>query len=680
MKKLIVVLSFIAMQLSAFGIDTLKVQSKITDVTVFFRGAQVTRTLELDAPKGKHLVIMDLLPAEINPQSIQVAGVDFCKILSVKQEVVFPSDAKKGKAETAIQDEIELQETKILEIRNKYSVYDLEENLLMGNSKFGKKDEGTTVSEIREAADFYRLRLNEIRQAKLSLSVETDKANKRIQELYGKMNELTASKSRSYSQVLITIDCEKVIKSSLTLRYYVPSAGWTPLYDFRVDDIAKPLNIVYNANVFQSTGESWNQVNVTLSSNNPSLSGNKPELVPWYLGRQDPYLQPQNLQGIGALKGRVLDGKTGEAIPFANIVVERNNQIVTGSITDFDGQFNIKPIAAGIYNLKVKYVGYQTVQMNGITIQPDRITFQNFSLNASNVQLNEVVVDYKAPLVDKSASIAGVSMTSQEIRKMPDRNSPSKIYVQADGNSDALYLSGGDFWKRANQDKNYATADEKEEGIVISNYISNSLKTNIANLEYLIEIPYTIPSDGEDYNIRIKDVSLPVRYVYHAVPKLEEDVFLSAEITNWNQLNLLSGKSNIYFQGTFTGSSYIDAEVASDTLSISLGRDRSILVSREGNKKLFDKKVMGSNVSETIAWDITVKNNKNTVINLVVEDQYPISEKKSIEVERLDHSDAKLDEKTGKLTWTLVLEPGAKRVITYKYAVKYPKSVNLSLE
>lgn len=680
MKKLLFVFCFIVLQVAAFGIDTLKVQSKITDVTVFFSGAQVTRSIELDASKGKHLAIMDLLPAEVDPQSIQVAGIDFCKILSVKHEVVYPSDPKKGKAETAIQDEIELQEMKIMEIRNRYAVYDLEENLLMGNSKFGKKDEGTTVAEIREAADFYRLRLNEIRQAKLNLSNETDQANKKIQELYGQINELTANKSKPYSRVLITIDCEKVIKSSLTLRYYVPSAGWAPIYDFRVDDIVKPLNIVYNANVYQSTGESWNQVNITLSSHNPSLSGNKPELVPWYLGRKDPYQQTPALQGAGAVKGRVLDASTGEAIPFANVTIERGNQVVTGAITDFDGQYNIKPVSAGTYNLKVTYIGYQTMLVNGVVIQPDKITFQDFKLNATNLQMSAVIVnDYNATLVEKDVK---QSEFRQELQKAYGVSSSVVTMASQEIAYDGLSLSSGDFFRssRENQNRNYYEAQEKDDGIIISNYISNSLKTNISNLEYLIEIPYTIPSDGEDYSIRIKDVSLPVRYVYHTVPKIDEDVFLSAEITNWNQLNLLSGKSNIYFQGTFTGTSFIDAEVASDTLSISLGRDRSILVSREGNKELFDKKVIGSNVRETIAWDITLKNNKSTTINLVVEDQFPISEKKSIEVERLDYSEAKLDEKTGKLTWTLVLEPGARRVITYKYAVKYPKLVNLSLE
>lgn len=668
MKKLHFLLALLVIQFSAFGIDTLKVQSKISDVTVFFSGAQVTRFIDLDASNGKHLVIADQLPGELYTQSIQVDGIDFCKILSVKHQVVYPTDARKGKEEAALLDEIEVQEFKIKEIRNRHAVYELEEKLLLDNSKFGKKDEGSSVAEIKAAADFYRLRLNEIRQAMLALSAEIEKAGKQIQEVYARLNALTASKAKPYSQILISVECEKAVKGSLRIRYYVPSAGWEPLYDFRVDDITKPLSVVYHANVYQSSGESWDQVNLTLSSHNPSLSGEKPSLAPWFLGRSIPAQQVTNPNGIGSLRGRVVDAETGEAIPFANIIIERNNQIVTGSASDMDGQYNIKPLAAGAYNVKVIYIGYQTVQVNGLTVQPNNVTFNNFKLKAAKMQLNEVVVsNYSVPMIDKT-------IESQAIMKMSGATTAAGVYA------DGLDLSSGDFWGRAAQSKAWSKAEEKEEGVVISNYISNSLKTNITNLEYRIDIPYSIPSNGEDYSIRIKEVSVPVRYVYHAIPKLDPAVFLSAEVVNWNELNLLSGKTNIYFQGTYTGKSYIDAEKASDTLTISLGRDQNVLITRDGNKLVNDKKIVGGNIRETIGWDITIKNNRSSVINLVVEDQFPVSEKKSIEVEQLDFSGAHLEEKTGKLTWTLVLEPGAKRVITYKYAVKYPKSVNLSLE
>jgi hypothetical protein len=79
-------------------------------------------------------------------------------------------------------------------------------------------------------------------------------------------------------------------------------------------------------------------------------------------------------------------------------------------------------------------------------------------------------------------------------------------------------------------------------------------------------------------------------------------------------------------------------------------------------------------------WNITIKNNKANAITLNLEDQFPVSERKSIEVELLESSNAKIDAKSGKLNWELKLEPNEKKIITYKYSVKYPKYENLMID
>jgi hypothetical protein len=452
---------------------------------------------------------------------------------------VYPTDNNKGKEETDLHDELNRQELQIKALKSQYSVYDIEEKLLLDNGKLGGNNEGVSVSDIKEAADFYRARFYEIRQKKLDITEQIDGIQKKIRELYVRLNEITSMKQRSYSQIMITVECEKPLKGGFDISYYVPSAGWVPTYDFRVDDIDQPLSIVYNANVYQSTGEGWTNVNMKLSSNNPSLSGNKPELMTWYLGRRNPY-QPEAVKhGQSALKGRVVDAKTGEAMPFANVVLEQNNQIVSGSVTDFDGQYNIKPIPSGSYTIKVSYIGYQSMQVNNVMMQADKVTFQDFQLQADNILLEAVVIsEYKTPLIQKDQAMSVTKLSSQEITRMPGRSANSVGFF-----GEESYNASNGFWDRAqsNTDRSYSVSEEKEQGIVISNYISNSLKSNITNMEYVIDIPYTIPASGEDYTIRIKEVSLPVTYLYHAVPKVESGVFLTAEIVDWTQLNLLAG-------------------------------------------------------------------------------------------------------------------------------------------
>ena len=652
---------------TAFGaIDTLEASSKIKDVTVFFSGAQITRISSLKAPKGKHILVVNELPNTLSEQSIQVKGTEECKILSVKHELVYPS-TKKSTKEKSIEEEIEALELEMKSISNQFDVFTLEEQLLSDNRKLNKNNEGSAITDLKEAADFYRARLNEIRKGKLNLSVEMKKTKDAIQDLYAELNTRSVKKRTTYSKIIITLDCLAAISDDLSISYYVSSAGWTPNYDFRVDEITKPLNIVYNADVYQSSGESWDKVNLKLSTNNPSLSGEQPELVSWILGRPNPYKKEVVQKGVGALKGRVLDHENGEPVPFAKIIVLKNNEIVGGANSDLDGKYQIKPLQAGTYVVEVKNIGYTSNRASGVKINTDKLTFFDFELRSSVEMLEEVsVIAYKTPLIDKDGGASGATVTRQDIRRMPAR-SAQQVASSVRGSrnkSDYYYIDG---------------VKVKGDPVEATNYISNSLKTSVTNLEYTIDIPYTIPSDGEDYSIKMKDVSIPVKYIYHAVPKLDEDAFLTAELTNWTALNLLPGKSNIYYQGTYIGISSIDTEKASDTLSISLGRDRNIVVKREGNKELFDKRVVGNYIKETVGWNITVRNNKYAKINIVIEDQFPISERKSIEVNRIDYSGAKLNDKTGKLLWNLELNANEKKELKFNYMVKYPKFSNIKL-
>lgn len=671
MKKLFLILC-VFISVKTFGaIDTNIVKSKISDVTVFFNGAQVTRTAEIKLKKGKHLLIFDELPQEINPASIQIAAIEKCKILSVKHQFKGNNMSEKDQKVLDLEAKVKQFENKIKEIKNKSRAFDLEEKLLLDNSRLNRDNKGSNVKEIKEAADYYRVRLNEIMQGRLLLFSEVEDINKQLQETYKSLNELVSKKLKTYSQIYVAIECESDVSNNIKASYYISSAAWTPSYDFRVDDITKPLVIVYNADVFQTSGENWENVNITLSTNNPSLSGNKPELVAWQVGT-NPY-QSNNVQKSVSsnLKGKVTEPDNYTSIPYANVVLMKGDQIITGTTTDVDGQYIFKSIPSGLYTLKVSFIGYKGYEIQNLNIQPNMENYHNVVLYANSQNLQEVVVSSNiTQIIDK-----GYTVATDDIKKIPARSAQG----MATSVNGFTYDWSDDTQSKFDYMENNSSYERKQK-VSTTDYISNSMKSGVTNLEYAIEIPYSIPSDGQNYSIKIKESSLPVIYLYHAVPKLETDVFLSAEITEWNVLNLLSGKINIYYQGTYTGESFIDANNASDTLSVSLGRDKGILIQREGNKEKFDKKTIGSNIKETIAWDITVKNNKDAKIKIIIEDQYPLSYRKTVEVLLMEALNAKIDEKTGKLIWELELNPGDKKVMNFIYSVKYPKYTNLLVE
>ncbi len=142
----------------------------------------------------------------------------------------------------------------------------------------------------------------------------------------------------------------------------------------------------------------------------------------------------------GTLKGTVLDALSGEAVPFANVIIERNGTQTAGTTTDFDGKFTIKPIEPGTYTVKATFVGYQTFVMTGIIISANKITFQDLKLS-SGIQKGEVViVEYKKPLIDQD-NITGETKTAEEIVAMPTRSVASVaattagIYQRDEGES-----------------------------------------------------------------------------------------------------------------------------------------------------------------------------------------------------------------------------------------------------
>jgi len=104
------------------------------------------------------------------------------------------------------------------------------------------------------------------------------------------------------------------------------------------------------------------------------------------------------------------------------------------------------------------------------------------------------------------------------------------------------------------------------------------------------------------------------------------------------------------------------------------------VVSRTLQKNLTEKQIFGSNKKETKDWMIEVKNRKSQKINLLVEDQVPVSQNSAIEVETQELSGGKLAPLTGIVNWNMVLNPADDKKIELKYQVRYPKNQNVIVQ
>ena len=142
----------------------------------------------------------------------------------------------------------------------------------------------------------------------------------------------------------------------------------------------------------------------------------------------------------GSLTGKVIDKQTREPIPFCNVILELGGNQVSGSSSDFDGLYTIKPIPAGKYTVKASYVGYNTMMQTNVVINNGKITFLDLELNSSSEQLDEVeVVDYKVPLISKDQTQSGETVTSEQIEKMPGRSAAAVATTVA-----GVYSEGGE--------------------------------------------------------------------------------------------------------------------------------------------------------------------------------------------------------------------------------------------
>ncbi|MEM9052436.1 MAG: mucoidy inhibitor MuiA family protein, partial [Bacteroidota bacterium] len=631
--------------------DTIEVKSKISDVNVFFEGARVTRKFQKDLSPGKYTLSVKGLPLNLDQELIKVKTPRGVKILAVSHKVVTPSKRSIKDDLDSIEKQRELLDDEISWLKVKKEIFAEEEALLTQNTELKRAEGGIHTEGVREAADFLRERMTEIARMKYDNTLAIRKAQEKKIKLNAHENRLKSGTETPQTQLLVFVEVESLNNGKMKVEYFTQAAGWEPLYDLRFEGINKPLQLVYNANIYQSTGENWDDVELKLIEGLPKQSTVLPEFEKFYITRkQRNYTQTstKTFSGTGTLKGTLTDADTGEPLPFVNIILQQGNQQVNGTATDFDGNYTIKPIPNGLYDVLVSYVGYNARKIEGVRIDKNRISFVDIELE-SGVKLEEfLVVEYSMPLIDKDGGASGGTITRDGITSMNGGG-----FAGSSGGSNSSYRA------------------------VPTVFIDETPSISSPRISYYVDSKHSISSTGEDKLLTIKTEEVPVEFLYRAIPKVDTDVFLLAKITDWGNLNLLSGKSTIYFQGTYTGESRLEAWSVEDTLEIALGRDENILLERKINQDLSKKQNMGSKIKQQVAWEIAVRNNKSHPVMLELVDQLPLSDNKSVMIEPLELSEAEYNAECGKLTWELELKANSSEKVEFSYELKYPSAARV---
>jgi hypothetical protein len=479
------------------------------------------------------------------------------------------------------------------------------------------------AADLERMASFFRNRLTEIESKSYSLTLKVRKLQKEMISISQQLMELNAQVDKPTSLVKVKVSSNKPISSKFELRYFIADAGWKALYDIRIEDVNSSLGLFYKAQVNQNTGEDWKDVLLTLSTGNPSISNYKPELSTYFLTFDNYYTQrstaPISSSYSGTVSGRVIAADDDMPLPGVTVMVKGTN---IGVVTDIYGNYSIKPPSPNSL-LVFSFIGMKSQEILANT------SVRNVRMESDNVSLDEVVV----------ASYG------------------------LEGKASGLMIRGA---------SSYAPVKKETIPLAIE-------KSQVAT-EFKIEIPYSIPSDNQVYDVSILEYRVPAEYQYSSVPKLSTDVFLMASIPNWHVYELLNGDVNLFFKGIYQGKTYFDLNSVEDTLTISVGRDRDIQIKRESMKEYARRSVVGSSRREQRVWEITVKNNKSIAVAIDIEDQIPVAKLSDIKIEQTEAIGAAVDEVTGNVKWSLNLQPDESRKLTLQYTVRYPKDRKLLVE
>jgi hypothetical protein len=513
-----------------------------------------------------------------------------------------------------------LETTSLEIIKEEYAF--LNDNRIMGG-----KNQEVSLLNLKQTADYYHEKITALKQKEIEI-------NKRIEvitkERSGVKNQISQEGNNSITlqgEILVTVDSKIPTTCEFKLNYVVNNAGWYPSYDVRAKSITEPIELRYKANIHQNTKEEWKNVQLKLSSSNPNQGNIAPKLKSYYL---DYYSAPPTYSAINQVSGTIIDAKTHETLPGVTILV-KGTTIATS--TNMNGYYSLS-LPENVNEIIVSSIGYIT-----------RNIFVNNS--TANVAL---ITDAKA--------LQEVVVTSYSTAR----------------ESRSLGFSTQEMPGRDNDDLMESPKKKKPELAPVEQV------ENQTSIDFDIKTPYTINSDNKNTVVDMDIYSLNANYEYYCVPKIDKDAFLIANILDWEKYNLLAGEANIFFENTFVGKSILDLRYVSDTLKISLGRDKSIVVKREKIKDYTTRQFIGTKKEETKAWQISVKNNKQQTINMVLYDQIPVSALEEIEVTKENLSGGDFNKESGEVKWKLKLDPSAKKDIDLKYKVKYPKDRNLTIE
>jgi hypothetical protein len=628
--KLNLVLLMIAGFLSAAVAQTEKsLPSKITSATVYNDRALITRTATATFSAGKYTVAIPSLPLSLIDQTIRVAGEGTAqaKILEVRVEPVLTDSIPLERVR-------ELRAKKLKVVEERSSV----ENRLSGvkrQNDFLKQISVATSDDISKQLRSQRPTMEDWQKILGFLDANNTRLGNEQWGLEQKLERLRADEraldmdiaraggsAEPYSkQAFVEMEIAKAGNLSLDVSYLIQNASWEPLYDARASTNERKLELTYNAQVWQATGEDWNNISLILSTAQPVVGGSRPTLTPWFV----------DIFGAakGAIQGFVRDAESG--IPISGVTVAARGTERTAT-TNADGVFVLENIEPGDYELQFSGGGHRRAT--------SRVQVVPYQTSRADITLNQIPV-----------SESGVEAIVERPQIMVSKtNSVRTAYAEIE---------------RADGSARFQTA---------------TLQAGVTSAAYEIGAKVSVPSNQTRRKVTIAIIPLSGDFSYSTTPKIRPKAYYTAKVVNSTEYPLLAGPMSIFVDDNYVGGAHLQAVMPGEKFDASLGVDDGIRVERKTINKRTESTGLFTRAKKT-SYDIllTVENLKKISSTITIMDNIPISRDERIKV-ALDSptGDQVKPDAEGKLQWKLDLKAGEKRELPLRFSVEYPADLTVS--
>ena len=219
--------------------------------------------------------------------------------------------------------------------------------------------------------------------------------------------------------------------------------------------------------------------------------------------------------------------------------------------------------------------------------------------------------------------------------------------------------------------------DEEVSMSKVANVVAQT-KMDDTMMEYELDGTWNIDSNKE-LNALLQEIKVPCKYHVIAIPKLDDNAYLAAEVNINDIENILNTNATVYHKGSYVGDIYLNPDYNQEKYDISLGKDESIKVKRTQKKKYTSNVLLKNQKKTEFEYEISVNSSKNDKCLVSLIDQVPLSQDKSIVVDIDNISNANLNQDTGKLTWDFELDPKQNKVFNIAYSISWPKDKQINI-